>query len=246
MNRFFNAFSRHSLLLCCAMLLLLGNSQLEAQIIRGSKNVVSQARETGYFNAVKVGGAIDLFITQGEAFQLEVRADDNIINHIETRIEDQVLVIGMRKGVNVRNPETMQVHLTAPLLMSIHSSGACDVTVKGVLRQEMLSVTASGASDLRMQVDVKHLELDASGASDVHLSGQAEYAKIKLGGASDMKNFSFTCDFLEVHLSGASDMSVTVNKQVSGKLSGACDLRLRGNALADVSTSGASSVIRSR
>jgi hypothetical protein len=67
--------------------------------------------------------------------------------------------------------------------------------------------------------------------------------KVHLSGASDMKAFDLSTEICEVDASGASDVSVTVSKELYVHVSGASDVRYKGKGIVKESrTSGASSI----
>ena len=210
--------------------------------IKGSKSVISEVRDVHYFNAIEVNNATDLIVTIGENFHIEVKADDNVVPFLMTEVEDDVLKIYVKKGYALRNVKTQKVYVTMPLLTSISASGASNVSFSNLLEGDALSIRASGASNVKLEADLAYLEVRLSGASDLGISGFSEYTNVRLSGASDMKSYDFACDLLEVVLSGASDINITVNEKVSGNISGASGIKVKGNPVIDVKTSGASSV----
>ena len=226
-----------------ALLMFLFSSQpLQAQRLSGSRVVAKESRDVPYFDAVRVGSAIDLVISQGEGFHVEVHADDNVLPYIETRVRDGVLEIGLARGISLGRYKEMKVYVNAPRFASLQASGSSDITARGGIRGDALRIRASGSSDVRLSLDVKHLDIECSGSSDAILSGRAQSINARLSGSSDMKAFNIECDFLEVVLSGSSDMHISVASEVAGSLRGSSDLRIRGNPNVRVSTSGSSTV----
>jgi hypothetical protein len=68
---------------------------------------------------------------------------------------------------------------------------------------------------------------------------------IDVSGASDIKAYDFTTTTCNIEASGASGVRITVDKELSAKLSGASNVTYKGGALIrDIKTSGASSVSR--
>jgi len=89
------------------------------------------------------------------------------------------------------------------------------------------------------------LDIHISGASDVEINGTADEVKIDASGASDVKAYDFTTTNCSVDASGASSIKITVNKELSAKLSGASSVNYKGSAMIrDIKTSGASSISR--
>ena len=115
------------------------------------------------------------------------------------------------------------------------------------MKADDLTINLSGASDLKGKFEVKKLSVDLSGASDMNVTGSATQLSIEASGASNFKGFDLITDICDAHASGASDISVTVNKELSAHASGASDVQYKGDGvIRDLKTSGASSVSKSR
>jgi hypothetical protein len=75
------------------------------------------------------------------------------------------------------------------------------------------------------------------------LTGSVGQLNVEASGASDFKGFDLAVDFCTAKASGASDIKITVNKELSAEASGASDVRYKGSGLIrDIKTSGASSI----
>ena len=103
----------------------------------------------------------------------------------------------------------------------------------------------SGASDFKGVVDVSALEVDLSGASDVKISGTATNLNIESSGASDVDGYGLVTDICSAKASGASDIHVTVNKELNAHASGASNIYYHGTGvIKEVQSTGASSVAK--
>ncbi|MBL0181978.1 MAG: DUF2807 domain-containing protein [Chitinophagaceae bacterium] len=139
----------------------------------------------------------------------------------------------------------LKVYVSFKTLEKLNASGACDVMVTGSIEASSLNMVLSGASDFKGAVKVNSLKLDLSGASDVRISGTANTVDIESSGASDVKGYELVTDMCTATASGASDINITVNKEISANASGASDIYFKGAALIrDIHTSGASNVSR--
>jgi hypothetical protein len=69
---------------------------------------------------------------------------------------------------------------------------------------------------------------------------------VEASGASDFKGFDLITEMCNVKASGASDIKITVNKELSAQASGASDVRYKGERIIrDLKTSRSSSVSKS-
>ncbi|MBS1510265.1 MAG: DUF2807 domain-containing protein [Bacteroidetes bacterium] len=201
---------------------------------------------SGSFDKIKVSGGIELFISQSDDEAVAVSAsEDKYKENIKTVVSDNTLKIYYFNGKmwdGIRNKH-LRVYVSFKNLQSIDASGACDVQVAGVINESGLSITLSGASQFQGAVKLADLRLDLSGASDLTIKGIANTVKIESTGASDVKGYELAADVCNAKASGASDVHITVNKELYANASGASDILYKGEAvIKEVHSSGASNV----
>ncbi len=200
---------------------------------------------SGNFSSIKISNGIDLFISQSDAEAVAVSAsDDRSRDAIRTEIINGTLRIFYEgdKGWN-KGKKNLRVYVSFKTLESIVASGACDVQVAGVVAVNTLKLNLSGACDFKGAVKVTDLKMELSGASDITIKGSAANVVIESTGASDVKGYDLVTDFCTAKASGASDINITVNKELTAHASGASDINFKGEAqLKESHASGASSV----
>lgn len=206
----------------------------------------AQKRDVSSFNEISVSGSIDLFLSPDEKETVVVSANDNRYrDRIVTRVVNNRLEIYFDNKGNFRWPDNMKLkaYVSFKTLQKIKASGSSDVFVNGVIKSENLELSLSGSSDFQGAMHVESLVLHQSGSSDSRISGKAERIKIDVSGASDVKGYDMEVNYCEVEASGASDIQITVNKEMSARASGASDIYYKGNGvIREVKSSGASSV----
>ncbi len=200
---------------------------------------------TGSFTSVKISGRIDLFLSQADDEAVAVSATDNKYKeNIKTEITGGILRIYYdgAKGWN-KDKKNLRVYVAFKNLEGIEASGACDVQVSGTINVASFKLNMSGASDFKGCVKVTDLKMELSGASDVKICGNATTVNIVSSGASDVKGYDLVTDYCTAKASGASDISITVNKELSASASGASDIYYKGDAVTkEVHSGGSSSV----
>jgi hypothetical protein len=231
-----------------AILLLLLPAMLMAQ-----KQVINdpnvQPRTIGSFHAIKVNNAIDLYLSQSDEEALAVSAvKDEFRDRIKTVVEDGVLKITYDDdGKWWKGNKKLKAYVSFKTLDKLMATGASDVRVNGTFKANDLVISMGGASDLKVDgsLEANSLNITLSGASDATIKGKVGTLKVDANGASDFKGFELVSDNCEVEASGASDIKITVNKELNARASGASDVHYRGDCvIRDLKTSGASSVSR--
>jgi hypothetical protein len=208
----------------------------------------AEVRNVSGFHAVRVSSAIDLYISQSGSEAVAVSAsEEKYRDRIRTEVENGVLKIWFDNGSNWNLWNTgnkkLKAYVSVRDLDRLTASGACDVFVDGVIRSNSLTINLSGASDLKGNFDVSTLVMDQSGASDATISGRTGSLKLEVSGASAFRGFDLQTENCQARASGASDIRITVTKEMNARASGASKIQYRGDGvIREMHTSGASSV----
>jgi hypothetical protein len=205
----------------------------------------AEVREAKNFHGISVSSAFDVYLSQSDVEAVAVSATETKFrDHIKVEVKDGILHIGYGEGLKLGNGnKKLKAYISFRQIDKLNISGACDVFIEGTLKAGDLAINQSGASDLKGNIDVKKLFVDLSGASDLMLSGNATELGVEASGASNFKGFDLVTDICDARASGASDIKITVNKELSAHASGASDVRYKGNGvIKDLRSSGSSSV----
>lgn len=209
----------------------------------------AEVREAKNFHAINVSSAFNVYISQGNEEAVAVSAaNTKDRDMIKVEVKDGMLSIGLDKGFRWSSGnKKLKAYISCKNLYKLIVSGACDVYVSGVLKADELSIHQSGASDFKGKLDIGKLSVDLSGASDFTVSGTASVLNVEASGASDFKGYELSTDVCDAHASGASDIRITVNKELSAQASGASDVKYKGNGVVkDMRSSGSSSVSKGK
>ena len=227
-------------LCCCAVIT---NAQKQFVV---DPNVAARS-VNGSFNSITVLGGIDLYLSQSDKDEIAISAsEDKYKEGIKTVVENSTLRIYYDGEKNwSKGNRKLRAYVSFKDLVKLEASGASDIIVAGEIKVPSLLLKLSGASDFKGSVSVSSLTLELSGASDVSIKGTASIVNIESSGASDVKAYDLSADICTAKASGASDVNITVNKEMTAHASGASDIYFKGNAvIKDQHSTGASSVVR--
>lgn len=201
----------------------LGLTAFAQKRITGSGQPRSEEREVAAFDAISASSAMKVRVRYGQPHKVTVRADDNILNKVETDVSDGRLRLRLAHGYNYRNTK-VEIEVTTPELSELRLSGAVGGTVTGF-------------------EDLDELEIDMDGACSVKLAGKARNLRADCTGASTLSARDFTAQDCYLRVSGASSVNIGVKNSITGKVDGASSVRYYGSPKeVDVSSSGASRV----
>ncbi len=206
----------------------------------------AEVRNVSAFNAIKVSGAIEVFLSQGTSPAVAVSAsEEKFRDKIRTEVVNNTLKIyydGDKLSLNTGNKK-LKAYVSFIDVNSLEASGASTYKISGTISGDNLSVKLTGASDFTGNVKYSTLTADLSGASQIKLSGNVGNVNIDASGASDVKGYDLAADDCSVNATGASDIRITVNKEISAHATGASSVFYKGAAvMKNIRTSGASSI----
>lgn len=234
-----------NIFLSISLLLVAFNGIAQETIVNDANAEKRQLTES--FTAIKVSGGIDIYISQSAEEAVAVSAtEQDYRNNIKTDIENGTLRIyyDSKKGWSNGNKK-LKVYIAFKNLERLEASGASDVRVAGAIAVPSFSLDMSGASEFKGAVNVATLTIQLSGASDAKISGTAANLTIESSGASDLKGYDLVTENCTAKATGASDINITVNKELNVHASGASDVFYKGSCvIRDLHSSGASTVAK--
>jgi len=211
--------------------------------IHGNGNVTTQTRNVTNFKSIDASNAVNVIITQDSAFSVKVMVDENLQQYIEVYEKDGVLYIEQKDNTSLDYTGPMKVYVSAPLFEKLEASGASHISgEQKITSAATISVDASGASDISLDIKAPKTEAEATGASRIILKGETKDLSIDGEGASSIRCFELLAENVDVDVSGASNADVFASVDLKAEASGASDVRYKGAANYVGNTSGAGSI----
>jgi len=226
------------------LVLLLTGCELDepAISITGSGDVVTREMNLSGFDKIDVSHAFKVDVRAGENFDVVIRVDDNVVEHLDVAEKGHTLRIGLKRDqrYDIRSA-TLEAEVIMPELMGLKLSGASHATVTGFKATVNLDVDLSGASSVRGEIEAGDARFGVSGASQVHLSGSAGDVTVDASGASIVELGDFAVRNARVDASGSTRVTVRASGQLDAEASGVSQIIYLGNPrLGKRDTSGAS------
>jgi len=209
--------------------------------VKGNGDVVKEKRDVSEFTSLKVSSAFTVFLVQGKTESLTIEADKNLMEHIKTVVKgDRLTISTSEKGIN--KYEKLNIYLTFEELEMIDVSGAVTIIGEGPMTFDELDLEGSGASEIKMEMEVAVLNADFSGASEIELIGSAKSVMFETSGASEIDAYDFIIEHLELDVSGASEARIHVTVNLEVEVSGAASVKYKGSPSVSSDVSGAGSL----
>jgi hypothetical protein len=174
--------------------------------IRGNGVMKTEQRPVTSFTRVDAGGFYELEWKPGTP-SCSVTTDENLLSHIETRVDGEVLKIEMHGSISPSRK--IQIAISSPSLAGASLSGA--------LRFSATQLTSSTFA------------LETSGASKVTLAGKVNRLLASLTGASKLEATDLTAEDVELSVTGAGKADVTATNLLRAGITGAGKVSYSGH-----------------
>jgi hypothetical protein len=213
--------------------------------INGEGDLRTETISTGNFTGLETQISGNVYYTQGPDYKVELTAQQNILNVMETPIINNKLVVRFRNNVRVKSHEQITVRITAPSIFSISSSGSRNVTVLSPLTANNLSFNLSGSGDISLPaITTSHLEATISGSGNIYIaSGSAATTNFKISGSGNIDAQNVPSKSAITNTSGSGTIKLNASETLDVTISGSGSVFYLGNPVINTNISGSGRVI---
>jgi hypothetical protein len=149
------------------------NYTINSKSIKGSGHVTTENRIiTQDFKSVEVSNAINLVIEQADKKETIVEADDNLQNHITTKVENGVLIVACDYN-SFTNVESKKVIVRMPIIEELRASSASSITSINTIKGENINLRASSAANINVTIKSDNITSKSSSGSTISMDGMA-------------------------------------------------------------------------
>ncbi len=193
-------------------------------------------RDLDPFTEVAVSSGIDVELTQGANFDVQVEAEDT--DDIVTEVVGDTLRIYKGNSWNwysfgliglFMDDGDLKARVTLPTLTRVRTTGGSDVRGQGTFTGNDLELDTSGGSSITLDINYDSIDAGSSGGSRMHLSGTANMGKLRSSGGSRQNAEDLAIKDADLRSSGGSDLNVGVVETLTARASGGSDIRYEGD-----------------
>lgn len=192
--------------------------------ITGKGSNVTETRDLRGFDRISLRTDGNISYTQDSIFFVEITGQKNILNVLNTQVENNTLVVDFKKNVWKHNKLKITIHCPAIYALSISGSGNIEV---------------------QNQINTTYMELTISGSGNIHLpalTATTLEARLSGSGNMDIDGGSVSSQNLSISGSGNMDMLNMTSTNCTCKISGSGDMLVKALETLDVSISGSGNV----
>lgn len=230
----------YSVLVAVAVLFLFNSCKK----VTGEGPMVNQTRSVGTFSGLSISISGNVQYRQDSVHKVEIQAQQNILDVIETRVMNNELVIKFKNSVKVKDHEPINVFISSPSMTSLGLSGSGSLSALGSFNSQHLRLRLSGSGNLTVQnIVTGNIDAAISGSGNIKvLSGSAASETLEISGSGDMDFKEVAVATANTKTSGSGNMYVNVSQRLDAKISGSGSVMYRGTPVVSASISGSGQV----
>lgn len=176
--------------------------------IYGSGKIISQTREVEECSGLTIQNIGNVYLTQDDTQSIRIEADDNVMELVICRKENNTLVIGLKDGSysNV----TLRAYVSLKTVESLIINGAGNITTQNSLNSD-------------------DLDLIVNGAGNIVIQGNGNYMYCFVNGAGNIMAKDYEVKECKAVVNGAGNITVTATEELNATVNGAGNIFYYGN-----------------
>ena len=210
------------------LFLLIGTTSCMFDGVRGDGHVVSKSRKiSDDFVRINASRGLDVYITKSKKISLEVEADENLHELIETEVKNGTLYITATR--NIYSASAKKIHLSVNHINAIQVNSGAEVYSENTFSTDKLVINASSGAHARMNLKVDELTCESSSGSEIRVAGETNYLMASSSSGSDIDAYELKAKNCKAEASSGSDIHVHVTESFEGSASSGADIQYKGS-----------------
>lgn len=198
------------------------------ETVHGNGHLVEEVRELRNFTGVRVESGLKVEVELGEDPALKLHLDENLLRYVDAKVRGSDLVLRTEHDVRLDPSRGAKIRVRAPLIEFVDVGHGSELSGEiGGDTAGVVSVEASGGSEVDVTLRAAELDVSASGGSDVEIDGASETVFIAASGGSEVEVRS-RAKRVRVDASGGSEVEAYASESATIEASGGSDVTIYG------------------
>lgn len=196
--------------------------------IDGNGNVTIDKRVfTEKFEKIKVSNGLEVEIVSGTEQIVNVEADENLLEVIETELKNGTLYISANK--NIRKAKSKKVYVGYVDLNTIYGSSGSSIKGSSDIISDNLDLKVSSGAQMNLFVIAKELTAQSSSGANLTVKGQTLNFSTKASSGSAIDAKEMQAVYCTSRASSGANITLNIEKSLDAKASSGGDIRYQGN-----------------
>ncbi|MCO4291795.1 DUF2807 domain-containing protein [Solitalea sp. MAHUQ-68] len=197
------------------------------------------------FNAISVGGPINVFVTMGNEESLRIEASEENVKNMIVEVKNNTLVLKLKNSSYMwkHSEGKINAYVTAKQLRGLTVGGSGSLKVEGTVKADNVDLTVSGSGNMNLTAEASSLESTVSGSGSIRISGTADKSDITVSGSGSFNGNDLKSNKTSVVVSGSGEARIHTEQALEAVISGSGSVNYSGSPTnIDTKTSGSGRV----
>ena len=227
-------------------LLLIGASACRKEPfwgINGKGSNTTQVIPYKSFSKIDLAFDADLLYTQDSVYKIEISAQSNIQEVIETEVSKNVLTFKASRKLWNHNPIQIIVH--SPAIEGFAMSGSGNVYAQNPLQTSTMDLNVSGSGGIEIPVlNADNINTSVSGSGKIKvLDGTSKNHMIDISGSGNIDCLNMRSSKSTISVSGSGEVKIWAAEQLDIDVSGSGKVSYKGYPTINTKISGSGKII---
>lgn len=217
--------------------------------IIGNGKVVEVKRNLNPFTKIRNLGPIDVFIKGGQEQSVNIVTDENIVQYIILKVNDDgLLELHIDRSVNIKTCTKLQVHITIPEFSDLFLAGSGSITIDGeyaAVDEVKMGVAGSGDIKINSIINYNKLNLSIAGSGDIKFTSNSKAQEINasIAGSGDINAGKVISKKTKINIAGSGSFRTYTEESLKANIAGSGDVYYGGQPQIKITKVGSGSLI---
>ncbi|MFZ6025963.1 MAG: head GIN domain-containing protein [Bacteroidota bacterium] len=200
--------------------------------VEGNGVYKKETREVGSFSGIATSGSWAVMLAYGNSNSIEIEGDENLLEYIETKVENGKLHIRAKKNGNIRSKNKIVVYVSISQIKGLYVSGSGDIIGKGKFSNAgTTNIGVSGSGNIKLDFDrFDGIDASVSGSGGIILKGTSNAIYARISGSGNINCKEVVSDDVTASISGSGNIRVQANTSIDARIAGSGSVFYTGGA----------------
>lgn len=210
---------------------------------QGKGELVTERRSVSEFTEISNSISATIEWRTGDAWEMEITAQKNILDLLKTDVDGSTLEIGFNQ--NVGSHKEITIRVTSPKLEGVNIAGSGDFFAKSPLQSEKVKFSIGGSGSINVpELTTASLDCNIAGSGDMEIGGTAEGVEIGISGSGTADAKRLTANELEASIAGSGDVYCGVKTKLKANIAGSGSVHYTGDPSVQSHVMGSGDVVK--
>jgi hypothetical protein len=212
----------------------------------GTGPAVTTTRNISNFSGISLSMDATVNITQDSIYFVELIAQQNVLDILETKINGSTLCLGYKNLKYVKATEPVVINIHTPSITSLEVSGSGSMYNTQTISTSNLDLEISGSGKISLaKIEAQKITSQISGSGKISANaGFSNSLKSEISGSGDIDFISVEANDVETETSGSGTTKVHAKSNLDAEISGSGNVYYKGNPTIQSNISGSGKLIK--